>query len=189
MTMISADRMKSVRIAPLILSFSKRHQVDRGVGQRLRQFGVPRGLVVAWRAGTCARASRSPRSRGRRRRPSAAASTAQGAKRADGQRRRHQDRLVHQRTLGHRPDHRQLAVGATRRRPAAHSAPGRRPARRRSSWSRPWSARRRRRARWRCRRAGRAGWWPWADCPVWSGSPHDTAATATRRRVLQQAER
>ena len=33
-TMISAERTKSVRIAPLILSFSTRDEVDRGIGQR-----------------------------------------------------------------------------------------------------------------------------------------------------------
>jgi hypothetical protein len=35
-----------------------------------------------------------------------------GREGADGQRRRHQDGLVDQRALGHRPHHRQLAVGA-----------------------------------------------------------------------------
>ncbi|MNV18046.1 hypothetical protein D3C71_1088570 [compost metagenome] len=40
-----------------------------------------------------------------------AAAVQPGFQRADRQRRRHQDHLVHQRTLGHRPHHRQFAVG------------------------------------------------------------------------------
>ena len=71
--MISADRMKSVRIAPLILSLLERDHVDVGIGERLDAAWL-RAPVVARGAGTCAPASRSPRSRGRRRRASAAAS-------------------------------------------------------------------------------------------------------------------
>ena len=157
--MISAERMKSVRIAPLILSFSNATRSTLGSATACDELGVVRVVLVlgvqelvrqlldALEAEEGAADHQQ-----RRHRP--------GHERADRQRRRHQDRLVEQRALGHRPHHRQLAVGARRRRPAARSAPGRRRARRRSSWPRPWSGPRRRRAPWRCRRAGRAGWRP-----------------------------
>ena len=79
MAMISAERTKSVRMAPLILSFSSatRSTARRPARWRARRRGrrLPRGC-----AGSGGRASRSLRSRGRRRRPSAAASPAHGAK-------------------------------------------------------------------------------------------------------------
>jgi hypothetical protein len=104
--MISALRMKSVRIAPLILSFS-----SLGGGQRLGQLGMV--LFVFFLAvqelvrellDTLVAEKQTADDQQRRHQPR--------HKGADQQRRRHQDGLVHHRTLGHRPHHRQLAVGA-----------------------------------------------------------------------------
>jgi hypothetical protein len=109
MAMISAERMKSVRTAPLILSRSNCHQVHRRVAHRLGQFGLV-GFVLAAVQQRCA--SFSAPSKHRKAPPTISSGvTSQGAKALISQRRRHQDGLVEQRTLGHRPDHGQFAVG------------------------------------------------------------------------------
>ena len=57
----------------LDLVFLERHQVDRRVGQRADQFGVVRGILFGAVQELVRQLLDSPRSRGTRRRPSAAA--------------------------------------------------------------------------------------------------------------------
>ena len=110
MTMISADRMKSVRTAPLILSFSSASRSTAGSCSALHQLGVVRRvlvLAVQELVGELLDALEAEKGAAdheqRRHRP--------GRQGADRQRRRHQDGLVDERSLGHRPHDRQLAVG------------------------------------------------------------------------------
>ena len=107
-TMISADRMKSVRMAPLILSRSTARGSTVGIDQDGAQFLAVRVVLraVHERVRDLLEAlvaeEQAAGHQQRRDRP--------GRDRADRERRRHQDRLVDQRTLCHRPHHRQLAV-------------------------------------------------------------------------------
>ena len=153
--MISADRMKSVRIAPLILSRSNATMIDGRIDERIEQLLLVlassdewqksvRDLLEAFVAEEQAADHQQRRDRPRR-------------ERADRQRGGNEDRLVHQRALRHRPDDRQLAIGAdagnllrVQREVVAEHA------RRSSSW-RPWSAARHRPGCSRCRRSARAG--------------------------------
>ena len=108
--MISAERMKSVRIAPLILSRSKATRSTLGIGQRLDDLGVV-GVVLGLGVQQLVRqllhaleAEEGAADHHQRdHRP--------GHEGAQQQRGRHQDRLVEHRALGDRPDHRKLALG------------------------------------------------------------------------------
>jgi hypothetical protein len=93
------------------LSFSKVNQIGRRVGHgfgQLRMFGVIFLGAVQKLVGQFFKALKTK---------VRAAEHQQGChrprqKRADRQRRRHQNQLVDERALGHSPDHRQLAFGA-----------------------------------------------------------------------------
>ena len=111
MTMISADRMKSVRIAPRILSFSTASSSSRerasaarcaawcASSSAFRVQQLVRDLLEALVAQEQAADHQQRRDRPRQ-------------ECADRERGGHQDQLVAHRPLRHRPDHGQLALGA-----------------------------------------------------------------------------
>ena len=110
-TMISADRMKSVRTAPLIFAFSAATTSTAGSDVAAHQLGVARGVLrptvqepVRELLEALVAEIGAAEHEQRRHRP--------GQEGADGQRRRHQDGLVDERALGDRPHDRQLAAGS-----------------------------------------------------------------------------
>ena len=111
MTMISAERMKSVRMAPWILSFSRATRSTVGSASACGEFGVMRvvlGSAVQKLVRQFLEAfeaeKRAAQHQQRRHRP--------WREGADGECRRHQNRLVDERAFGHRPHHRQFALGS-----------------------------------------------------------------------------